>query len=309
MPTRTTQELSLKMTHILPNFIYGLGAKHHIRDIKKEFQALNDAMKQLKDADDDVNIDAVLAAINKFFKEEENAENHIMHVDEDVSVLEFRALEILDNFHDAFNKVISKVQLPPDLAKELQKIPEKYNQWIPILQRKVEEMAQQVRREKIGREMLKDFMIQELVAIYFQMRLRAKDLRRQSSRIRDAEKSLEKNLNRLKKHADSKDVRRIVNIFEKRFVVALENILADAIFVERMLLKIRDRLESLDEREQQQMKNLLASGFPQDKIDKINKDIVDKLHKKVHDDVLKQYQECRVMEHLVDEAKGLKNVA
>ncbi|MCB9359509.1 hypothetical protein H6503_06275 [Candidatus Woesearchaeota archaeon] len=303
MPTRTRlgAGISLRL-HILPNFIYKWGGKADIHHIKSEFEELNKAMKQLKQADQDVNIDAVLSAIDNFYQHDGKAISCIQNTEEDVAVIEFRALKALEHFHNAYHK-ISPVILKehPELKQEFDLLVEKYKEKMSTIMPKIHSIAQEARRENIGREMIKDFDLRQLIAIYFQMRLRINDLYKDASKAIQFDKRLEgmlKALARKKSKGDKNE--KLLKLFDNKFAYFIEHVILDAIFIDKMLVIITKRLKEKVAENQQFLNNLAASGFPMDKMEDMQNGIMKEVKKKTDENTKKFYQEERVMEHLVE---------
>jgi hypothetical protein len=306
--TRIGATVSLK-THILPNFIYGYGSKFAIKDLKRAFAAIANDKKVLEEADKKVSIVGVTAALDSLFSHALKAEESIGRTDEDVFVLEFRAIELLKRFHDSFEKASKDKGLSPEAKAKLAEIAAHYKDLIAEISPKINNMEQEIRREKIERRMLKDFMIAELFAVYFQMRLKSNDLRRKSGALKSAEHRIVHELDTILKKPTPRTIQKVVSDFDKKFAPAIKAVIVDAIFIERMMVRLRERLDDMVATEKQEMKRLLNDGFPETDLEKINQGIIKKIESTHKKDLMKEYEEARAISHLLDQSKGLRIAA
>lgn len=304
--TRLGATISLK-THILPNFIYGYGAKWNIKDAKKDFAKLNAALNKFKKADQDVNIDGVTASLIELFKSAGNVEHDLEDANDDVFVLEFRSLEILKKFHDEFNKLLENknLKLTPEMKTKLQQLPQKYKGIMAQLDQKLYDMAQEMRREKQGREMWKDIDWRQFFFVNLQMRLKSNDLRKKSSRLNSVEKKLEHHFKDILNKPVQKSTDKVVAEFDKRFGAALTDVVADAIFIEKMIIRQRQRLQDVDEEQKVELKRLISEGFPEENIGLIKKQ-VENLDAEIIADMKAEYAKAREVAHLLKASADLK---
>jgi len=306
--TRLGAKISLQM-HILPNFVYGFGSRRRIRDIKHLFDDLKHDEEEFAKADAEVNITKVLKAIDSFYQHSIQMEDDLATADEDVFVLEYRGLSILKKFHDHFDAIMRNSKLSPGLRSRMTDLASKYKKMISEIQPDLANATQQIRREKLDRSMLKDFMIQELIAMYFQMRMRVRDLRKKEGKLNSEEHRIVAELEDLLKKPNEKVLTKALDEFEHKFAPAIAAVVADAVFVERMITRLRHRLLDATDAENEHLKKLVQDGFPMAEIDRINKEVVQKFERNVHDDVIDEYEDARSMIHIVDEAAVIKEAA
>ncbi len=282
-------------THILPNFILSFGGRRHIKNVKRDFRKLKSDMADEKKADEEVNIDAVYKALEHFFHDSFDFEKNVDEADEDVFVMEYRAVRILNKFKNDFSKIAGKSNLPPEVSEKLTAIKTSHEKLTSSLEPKMDDLAQEIRREGIGRHMVRDITLEEWVAIFFQMKHRISHLRRTAKKVELEEHKLVHELNGLVKKPTKKNLQKVSEEYDQKFAPALDSVVADAVFVEKMVIRLRVRFEKMKDKEKQEISRLLEDGFPKTKIDEINQGLVKKVEDQYKDDLMAEYENARAL--------------
>lgn len=292
-------------THVAPNIIVCIEARRDLKHEKHEEQKMKANAQQEQAADNEVDLDKVKGSLDSFFVHGFRAYRNLDEADEGVFVMEYRALKILKKFHDGFNKFVGSGKLNDLTKAKLVEIAAKYKALTNKLEPQLEEMDQRIRRERAGRHLVRDISVNQWVAIYFQMRHRCSHLRRMSSKLNSEEHRILHELDGLLKDPSDRNAQKIVNEFSAKFAPALDAVVADAIFVEHMITRLRLRLDDYTAQEQQQMQKLLSEGFPKETIDEINKELVTKLEQERKSDILREYEEARAMVNIMHQSEEL----
>jgi len=302
--TRLGTQVDLS-THIAPNLVVCIEARRDLKHEKKEERMMKANAQKEQAADKEVDLDKVKGSLDSFFVHDIRAERSLDEADEGVFVMEYRALKILKKFHDKFNKFVGSGKLNDLVRAKLTEIAARYKALITKLEPQLEEMDQRIRRERAGRHMVRDISVRQWVAIYFQMRHRCSHLRRMSSKLNSEEHKILHELDRLLKDASDKNAQKIIDEFSTKFAPALDSVVADSIFVEHMVTRLRLRLDDYTTQEKQQMQKLLGEGFPKETIDEINGELVTKLEQERKSDILREYEEARAMVNIMHQSEEL----
>jgi DNA repair exonuclease SbcCD ATPase subunit len=286
-----------------PTFFVGVDARKHIKRFKKEMSALAKLIKKLQDADQSLNINAVRKYLREYFSTLKSMEDDVGTASRDVYVMEYRGLQTFKKFHDEFVNAIKNPKLTPDLRQRLEALFGRYKALVSELEQKLYNVDQEVRRNKVGRHMLKDFQINELFAMYFQMRTTVSDLRRKDSRAKSEEHRLASELSSLLSLSSNPKqqqsvVKRLESDFED-FLKAIGTVVMDSVFLERMLLELRHRIENMTDDEVEMLVKLSHEGFPEKELQDINDNYVKKLKDLIAKDFDFEYAQSREMGNII----------
>jgi hypothetical protein len=280
-------------------------AKRKIKNVKHLFEELDIQANAFNVANKEVSIDAVKSSMDRRIKIESEIEEGFASVEETAQIFEYEGIKSLLELHDSLNNYLnkSKGQIP---LGSLKNFVEKFNGIISKITPRLEQQAQMLRRETIGRYMIRDAtMFKAYLLKYWQMRRLIRNLRKDVVAIERDGKAIISDFNKLSKTDKSKKVISDLDKRVVRFDKSLESCITHTYSLTQMIVILRHQLLRYIDRVKTDIKSLESDGYPQEEL-KIMLNHISELETKFEKDIEKEYAKARALSHKAEGAKGGK---
>jgi hypothetical protein len=299
------------MMKVWPDWVYSRSARSKIWELSHEldeFKKHHQKLTQVKNNPAAIK-NAFAAEFNDLLKAEKDGSMAL----NDVFIIEFRGLQIFQKFHDEFKSFLQKpiaTKFPAQVKEKLSAMITKYKTAAKKLKEELYHINQDIRRKKIGREMLSDIMI--LIAAFLQMRIGVAQLRRAVSLIKSEEKRLMSEITKLKSMLNKSEgsAVRALNNLERdldKFLEAVLKMSEHAIFVEKALLESRVKIDHMAEKDTEALAAAIEKGLPEQKkaFEDLLKGTSAELDRMIMSDLAKEYHQARLMTSMAMESEEL----